>query len=210
MASADGDGDDRIADILNDLGGDCEWVLRRHDGTHRIITDLRNVRHRYRQKNAWSRRCLLSDFDLPSDRVLLWTSPMLLPRRDDLSSLVERLCPVDHPRRKWVLASTADRRARTMHLHNVRLRHLADFPGSDADILMPACSWCGLPTGIYCEGFKSFRRRPGVGPKEPVQYVCGRPVCSTCEEWTGSCFQCSLWVGMAKQLTAGQPQEVQT
>ena len=103
---------------------------------------------------------------------------------------------------------TADRQAETTHLHNDLIRRLADAPPDEPDILLPACSWCGLPTGIYCQGFKSFRSRPGLGLKEPIQHVCGRPICSSCEEWTNSCLQCSLWVGIAKQLTAGPSQEV--
>ena len=167
LSDPDGDGDEFDTEILNDLGGACEWELECSDGQTRIaIMDLREVRFRYSQSDAWDQTCLLSDFDVPSGRVLVWTPPMRLPRRDDLSSLVACLCPVDHPRREWVLASMANRRDRTEQWHKDRLKHLADFPWSDAHVLLPACPWCGLPTGRYCDGFKSFRRRPGAGPKD--------------------------------------------
>jgi len=206
LVDTEKDDNDFVDDILRDLGEACEWKLQCNNGSQRTITDLRKVRHRYRQVNVWDQECLLSDFDVPPSRELFWTPPLVLPRRDDLSTVVARFCPADHPRREWVLLPTADRQVETELWHNDIIRRIANAPEDEASVLMPACSWCGTPTGIYCYGFKSFRSSPGLGLREPIQYVCGRPVCSACEKWTDSCVKCSFWVGIAK---ASQPQEAQ-
>ena len=195
----------RIDDVFDDERAACKWKLRCDNGSQRTITDLRKVRHCYRQVNVWDPLCLLSDFDMPPSRELFWTPPLVLPGRDDLSKVVAHLCPADHPRREWVLLPTADRSVQTALLHKRVIQRLTKASRVEPEVLLPACSWCGTPTGIYCDGFKSFKSREGQEPGYPIQYICGRPVCSTCDAWTNSCFECSFWIGIAKQHATSQP-----
>jgi hypothetical protein len=51
-------------------------------------------------------------------------------------------------------------------------------------ILSPACTWCGIPTGNWCEDIK------GAWWNGDRMQECGRPVCSTCEDIKGGCRSC--------------------
>ena len=42
------------------------------------------------------------------------------------------------------------------------IQRLAASPGSDARTLLPVCSWCGQPTGNFCDGFRSYRNIQGL------------------------------------------------
>ena len=137
-----------------------------------------------------------------------WHPPMARVPREQDRGLRDALCLLErtgatHSRWDNILGSEAGRQHYTMEIYDGNVRR-AVARGLDEAVLMPACSWCGLPTGNFCDGFitMGYKRddvRLRLRDNLYVVHECGAAVCSECEAVLGCCLSCAYFCGVPTQ-----------
>ena len=126
---------------------------------------------------------------------------VLLPRDED-EGLLQALRGLQslgapHPRWDHILGSEVIRRQCTKEVHDGQVLDPIQMHRDDA-FLTPACPWCGLPTGNFCDGFVAIgfnNDDRGIN----VVYNCGGPICTACERILGACLSCAYYCGVPSQ-----------
>jgi hypothetical protein len=62
-----------------------------------------------------------------------------------------------------------------------------DATKKDNQMALPACDWCGMPTGGFCDGIAATEREPG--------FDCTVALCTVCDKFLGLCVNCTAWSG---------------
>ena len=129
------------------------------------------------------------------DDLLDPAAPTSGTHRDFADGLRNCLEGRNHGKEVMIWASVASRNIFTRLEHNTLVRDA--IAGKAATCaLLPGCVWCGIPCGVGCEGFNDW-----TGPEGwPINFRCGRPVCSKCEAAMGVCDSCCFWVGLGELL----------
>ena len=131
-------------------------------------------------------------------RCYFWYPPLRPFVRDDpvfAQGLRDCLEGRKHGREDMIWATAASRDIFTRIRHDTLVR---DAKAGEAATcaLLPGCIWCGKPCGGWCKGFNDW-----TGPERwPINFTCGRPVCSKCEAAMGVCDLCCFWVGLGELL----------
>ena len=144
------------------------------------ILDLRYMHQDKPRKRAYG-EAYNPVWDISTTRW--WHPPMALTgeahdrQHARVRALLQEVKPV-HPRANLVLQEWTTRFARTT------IMWVQGLQEGDRDTpLLPACRWCGIPTGAWCEGTEDE--------------ICMAPVCGKCDATFGECCPaCSWWMGL--------------
>ena len=98
-----------------------------------------------------------------------------------------------HGGKDRIFASVAARDNFTRNEHAMLKRDAIANRKPTCDLL-PGCFWCGIPCDGWCEGFNDWTGAEGW----PINFTCGRPVCSACKAAMGVCDSCCFWVGLGE------------
>ena len=201
-----GAGDSGLCEGTEEVGDSpSSYSLPLDDGRELTVVDWRSVKSKSTMQTGWTQHATVCDIlaaepNQARNRHRFWHSPMVLPGRGVVESIITELFREldDAERVSRILAKQSDREAFTKHCHRDALQRgvsqINTAGSADAVTLMPGCDWCGMPTGCWCEGYRTRTHTPRGSA--PATWVCNRPICSICERVLHVCWGCSVQVGV--------------
>ena len=114
------------------------------------------------------------------ERQIHWHPPLVRP---DVAALREPAAVFvkqkKHPRAHLVAADPS-----TRLMYSCQIWDATKHKDREA---LPACDWCGMPTGNFCNGIAATERQPG--------FDCTVALCSVCDKLLDLCVNCTAWCG---------------
>jgi len=118
-------------------------------------------------------------------RKIYWHPPLVMPDSEALrepgAAWTQRM---QHPRADIIAANPS-----------VRLMYKCQIWDKTTGVngfRLPACDWCGIPTGCFCSGIAPTDQRPG--------FDCRIAVCTICSKLLDLCVNCATWSGIPLEL----------
>ena len=135
-----------------------------------------------------------------------WHPPLTQHPRDQDHELKTALCAVRevdvahpgcHPGWDRILGDAMSRSTYRLDWYK-DMQGYAGSSAPDTVFFPPSCTWCGLPTGNYCDGFDVIGYEAN-NPKLCMGFGCKASVCRSCEDVFTCCLYCAYHCGVPTQ-----------
>ena len=136
-------------------------------------------------------------------RTLFWRAPLSQKPRDQdkkLAHTLRQIQEVGVENSGWdrIFGTQQSREAFTMSVWRKNTESCVKALHEECHLL-PPCTWCGLPTGSFCDGFADMGFDIIDGSKNKL-WRCGAPVCTQCDKALNVCVSCSYWAGLPRHF----------